>query len=47
MPIAFKLGKLVQKTLNNSKKVKPALKASINEIKAEFKHGMASQRNKG
>ena len=47
MPIAFKLGKLVQKTLNNSKKVKPAFKATITEIKTEFKHGMASQRNKG
>jgi len=47
MPIAFKLGKLVQKTLNNSKKVKPAFKSTLTEIKTEFKHGMASQRNKG
>lgn len=47
MPIAFKIGKLVQKTLNNSKKVKPAIKSTLTEIKTEFKHGMASQRNKG
>ena len=47
MPIAFKLGKLVKITLNNSKKVKPALKSTLTEIKTEFKRGMASQSNKG